>query len=74
METVVGLTDREIKALQNITKMYRVNEYQHCDQWIDNNNLGNIVPQDLEDGDHIWYDLRVIDRLLDKINTKNIKE
>lgn len=70
MEIVIGVSDREIKALQNITEMYRVNEYQHCDQWIDNNNLGNIVPQDLEDGDHIWYDLRVIDRLLDKINKK----
>lgn len=68
----IEITDIEIEALQEVVDMYENNEHQDCQNWRDENSdeVGKVVPEDWEDGDHIWYSLRTIQKLLDKINKK----
>lgn len=68
----IEITDREIDALQAMIDMYVYEEHKDCRMWRDLNSdeVGKIEPEDWEDGDHIWYDLRVIQGLLAKINDK----
>ncbi len=66
MNKQVTLTDRQIEALQNVVDYSIDSEYADCEMHMTENEEEGL-PEDVEDGDHIYYDLRIISELLNEI-------
>lgn len=69
----ITLTDREIKALQNIVDQYLATERKDCEQYMIESGIWSILdentidPDDGEKHDHIYDDLKIISKLLEKL-------
>ncbi len=61
----INVTEREVEALQNVLNMYLMDEYKDCQMCLELNN--GLPPEEWIEGNHIWYDLNVIDNLIKKL-------
>lgn len=66
------ITEQEIEAIDKILEMYMDDEEKHYWEW---SMYGDTNPLPLEmdeivDHDHIYYSLRVLQEMVDKLKTK----
>jgi len=59
------ITPEEIEALQKVVDYAMIQEYEHCQELLSEDE--EVDPDDVPDNGHIYYQLDIIDKLLNRI-------
>lgn len=72
------ITEQEIEAIDKILQMYIKEEERHYEEWVSNEEdtgpipttYENMLKMEMIDPRHIYYSLRVLQEMVDKLKTK----